>query len=186
MATGTTRRRLLATTASIAGASWLGLHWPTLQSVAEAAQVVRSTGAAFAQLSAADGADIEAITARIIPTDDTPGAREAGVVWFIDQALGGYLADRSEELQTGLVTFNAAAGKRFAALSEAEQDQFLATQDQTPFFEFVHTLTLIGMFAMPSYGGNRDLIGWQLIGFEHRHAWTPPFGFYDTPGNENE
>jgi gluconate 2-dehydrogenase gamma chain len=186
MATGTTRRHLLAATASIAGASWLGLHWPAVQSVAQAAQTARSAGVIFQELSAADGADLEAITARIIPADDTPGAREAGVVWFIDQALGGFLADRREELQAGLATFNAAAGKRFAALPEFEQDRFLATQDQTPFFEFVRTLTLIGMLAMPSYGGNRDLIGWQLIGFEHRHAWTSPFGHYDTPGNEND
>ena len=32
-------------------------------------------------------AEIEAIAARIIPSDATPGAREAGVVYFIDRAL---------------------------------------------------------------------------------------------------
>jgi hypothetical protein len=35
------------------------------------------------------------------------------------------------------------------------------------------------MFAMPSYGGNRDKLGWALIGFQDRHSWQPPFGYYD-------
>ena len=33
----------------------------------------------------ADAAVVDAIAALIIPTDDTPGAREAGVVQFIDR-----------------------------------------------------------------------------------------------------
>src|SRR5712675_810260 len=32
-------------------------------------------------------AEIEAMTAQIIPTDDTPGAREARCVYFIDKVL---------------------------------------------------------------------------------------------------
>ena len=42
-------------------------------------------------LSAAEAADIEAVAAQIIPTDDSPGAREAGVVYFIDRALATFL-----------------------------------------------------------------------------------------------
>jgi hypothetical protein len=40
-------------------------------------------------------------------------------------------------------------------------------------------LTVLGLFTMPSYGGNRDGIGWALIGFEDQHAFQPPFGYYD-------
>lgn len=36
-----------------------------------------------------------------------------------------------------------------------------------------------GMFARPEYGGNRDKLGWKLIGFEDRYAWQQPFGYYD-------
>ena len=32
---------------------------------------------------------------------------------------------------------------------------------------------------MPAYGGNRDGVGWKLIGFEDRHVFQPPFGYYD-------
>jgi len=35
------------------------------------------------------------------------------------------------------------------------------------------------MFALPSYGGNRDGIGWTLLGFDDTHAYAPPFGYYD-------
>jgi hypothetical protein len=35
------------------------------------------------------------------------------------------------------------------------------------------------MFTLPTYGGNRDGVGWKLIGFEDRHTFQPPFGYYD-------
>ena len=40
-------------------------------------------------------------------------------------------------------------------------------------------LTVLGMFTMPAYGGNRDGLGWQLIGFVDQHVFKPPFGYYD-------
>jgi hypothetical protein len=39
----------------------------------------------------------------------------------------------------------------------------------------------MGFFGNPSYGGNRDLVGWKLIGFEDRFQFEPPFGYYDGP-----
>ena len=39
--------------------------------------------------------------------------------------------------------------------------------------------TAAGMFANPEYGGNRDKIGWKLIGFDDRFFWQAPFGYYD-------
>ena len=38
-------------------------------------------------VSRAQAADVDAMAAQIIPTDSTPGAREARVVQFIDRAL---------------------------------------------------------------------------------------------------
>ncbi len=37
------------------------------------------------------------------------------------------------------------------------------------------------MFALPVYGGNKGYAGWKVLGFDHRHAWVPPFGHYDAP-----
>ena len=47
------------------------------------------------------------------------------------------------------------------------------------FFDTTRLLTLLAMFSRPAYGGNRDGVGWKLIGFEDRHFFRPPFGYYD-------
>jgi hypothetical protein len=51
--------------------------------------------------------------------------------------------------------------------------------ERTPFFGNMRFLTLIGLLALPSYGGNADRLGWKLVGFVDQHAWEPPFGHYD-------
>ena len=67
----------------------------------------------------------------------------------------------------------------FASLTPARQVEYLTTVDQTPFFNTTRLLTLLGMFSRPEYGGNRNGVGWKLIGFEDRHVFQPPFGYYD-------
>lgn len=180
---GMSRRAFLQASGSVAGSAWLALHTPAVLAAARAAAVARETGAAFQNLSPAQAAGLEALTARIIPTDDTPGAREAGVVFFIDQALGGFMADSAGMLLQGMEALDAAAldagGAPFAALGPESQDALLRGIEDTDFFGLAHYLTIAGMFALPSYGGNRDYLGWKLIGFDHRHGWAPPFGHYD-------
>jgi gluconate 2-dehydrogenase gamma chain len=136
-------------------------------------------------LTAADAVDIEAVAAQIIPTDDSPGAREAGVVYFIDRALGTFFSQLASDYRAQLVTFQAGyrdrypAARSFASLTSGQQIEFLKGIDKTPFFTTTHLLTLLGMFTLPDYGGNRNGIGWKLIGFEDTHAFYPPFGYYD-------
>jgi len=67
----------------------------------------------------------------------------------------------------------------FASLSSDQQIAYLKGIDKTPFFNTTRLLTLLGMFSLPSYGGNRDSVGWKLIGFEDAHVFQPPFGYYD-------
>src|SRR5437867_1867653 len=57
-------------------------------------------------LTAEQAADVEAIASQIIPTDDLPGAREAGVVYFIDRSLGTWAADQKQPLVAGLDDLN--------------------------------------------------------------------------------
>lgn len=178
------RRAFLQASGSLAGGSWLALQLPGLFAVAEAAAAARDAGTAFAHLSAGEAATLEALAARIIPGGDTPGAREAGVIHFIDQALGGFMADAADELRGGAASLDAVAASAgdapsFAALDADKQDAVLRGIDTTPFFELVHFLTVAGMFSLPTYGGNREYAGWQLLGFQHRHGWAPPFGHYD-------
>jgi gluconate 2-dehydrogenase gamma chain len=180
----TSRRGFLRASGSTAGMTWLATQWPLLIATAGAAQRARAEDGDFRNLSIDEAADFAAIAARIIPSDDSAGATEAGVVWFIDQALGTFFAERAGELRAGLAALNqdvaATAGVgRFALLAPEAQDRILGSCEQTPFFADVRFLTLAGMLALPQYGGNRNHTGWKLIGFEHRHVWLPPFGYYD-------
>src|SRR5262245_21243620 len=181
------RRSLLQAIAAALGAAVLPLSWPEIgQAAQDALAATQLAGEAkISFLTAAEAADIDAVTAQIIPTDDTPGAREAGVVYFIDRALTTFLSQLASEYRAQLAEFQAAFREQhpgaasFASLKPEEQVHYLRTVDHTPFFDTTRLLTLLGMFSQPAYGGNRDGVGWKLIGFEDRHFFRPPFGFYD-------
>jgi gluconate 2-dehydrogenase gamma chain len=150
----------------------------------DAAAEARAANRGFSTLDPADAEDLAAIAERIIPSGDTPGAREAGVVWFMDSALGDVMADSRVAVLGGLAALNrsaaeAGAPERFASLAGSEQIRLLKAVEGEPFFETVRFMTLAGMFAMPGYGGNRGHVGWTLIGMAHAHGWQPPFGYYD-------
>ncbi len=135
-------------------------------------------------LGAEEAAEFAAIASRILPSDETPGATEGGVIYFIDTVLGSSRSELLAPLREGLASLQAVAdasygSARFSALSPDQQDALLHTVEKSDFFATVRFLTLAGMFALPEYGGNRDHIGWDLLGFDHRHVWQPPFGYYD-------
>ncbi len=147
-------------------------------------------GRKLASLTRAQAREFEAIAARIIPTDETPGAREAGVIWFIDQALAGFAKDQRKPMLDGLKQLardvrSAHPGRsRFSALPPADQDALLTRIQDSDFFQSIRFATLAGLLALPQYGGNLDFIGWDLVGQENVHEFTPPFGWYDRPENQ--
>ena len=127
-----------------------------------------------------------AFASRILPSDDgLPGADEAGVVHFVDQAFGmPFFADAVPVIRRGLADLDErarTAGSRhgFAALTDARQDAVMRDVEHTAFFDAARTLVVIGMFSDPGYGGNRDRAGWKMLGMEHASVWTAPFGWYD-------
>jgi len=96
-------------------------------------------------------------------------------------------------------------GRDFAGLNPAEQDKLLSGMekgevalpgfDSRMLFQAVHANTMEGFFADPIYGGNRDMIGWQLVGFpgaryDYRDVIAnpdqpyklPPIGLLGRPG----
>jgi gluconate 2-dehydrogenase gamma chain len=170
-----------------AGALGLGALWPAVLAAAQDAAAARDAGAELETLGAEDAADLAAIAAQIFPSDPAlPGANEAGVVYFMDSALRTFLAGSKAAVEAGLDALNAKAaalqpGARFAALPGDEQAKLLKAEENSAFFGLVRFMTIAGMFALPVYGGNRDYKGWKVLGFEHRHVWTPPFGHYDAP-----
>ena len=153
------------------------------------AEVLRSqTRQQFTALDAGAAAEIEAIARQIIPDDDTPGAGQAGVIWFIDRALAGYDQDKRELYTRGLSETQAKRAQLFpgsasiASLAADQQVALLKAIEKTEFFQQVRFHTVLGFFGHPMYGGNRDMVGWKLIGVEHAMRFEPPFGYYDGAG----
>jgi gluconate 2-dehydrogenase gamma chain len=181
-----TRRSLLQAIAATLAAVAMPLGWEEVAQAMDAHAAPPSAGAArISFLTPAEAADIDSVAAQIVPTDDSPGAREAGVVYFIDRALATFFAQLAGDYRAQLAVFQAGyraqhpAAVSFASLTSEQQIEHLKGIDQTPFFNTTRLLTLLGMFALPAYGGNRDGVGWRLIGFEDSHVFHPPFGYYD-------
>jgi gluconate 2-dehydrogenase gamma chain len=171
---------------TLAGTALLKAGLPAFAAAAQSACSAREAGAAFEHLSAAEAREFSAIAARILPTTATPGATEAGAIYFFDTAFGTFLADERPKLTEQLRQFLQSLGSHhpgvewFSDLDTAAQDAYLTRVESTPFFETCRFLTIAGVLGMASYGGNRDGIGWRLVGMDGPpHGWTQPYGYYD-------
>ena len=122
-------------------------------------------------LAAQEAAEIEAIADRIIPADGTPGAKEAGVIYFIDRALGTFDREKIPAYRRGLEMAQARRRELFpasvsiAALTVDERQRLAAAIEHTDFFEMLRVHSVMGFLGSPEYGGNRNQAGWALIGF---------------------
>jgi gluconate 2-dehydrogenase gamma chain len=191
--TTTSRRGFVAAVASV-GAAFAIHDWAAANdALAHAAQAIAQQPApAFTTLSADEAAVIVAAADRIIPSDDSPGATEAGVVYFLDRALSTFMKDQVSFTRRGIRDLNTRARKRnravksFAELSAAERDAVLKEIENTPFFGGLRYLTIVGTFADPSWGGNRNTVGWKLVGFDPHAINKPPFGYYDAQAAKGE
>lgn len=181
------RREFLSTSGSAVGGAWLMRLMPVLAWTQGCASDAMREGRAFTTFNEREGADFDAFAARIVPTDDTPGAREAGSVYFADQALGTVLSDLLPMVREGLAAMDEDVRERFpnadgfADLSAARQDEIITAMeaDDPGFFFFARTLVMLGLVSNPEYGGNRDKTGWAILGFDDAYRYEPPFGFYD-------
>jgi gluconate 2-dehydrogenase gamma chain len=188
-------RRQLLKRAGLVGAAAMATPMATLvpsravaQSPAQGQSAI-GRGRVLETLSAAEAETLEALTARLIPSDaNGPGALEAQAARYIDRALGGALASSHDAYRSGLAAVDAYArmskGSLFAQLSAADQDAILRDMegnaasgfvpDAATFFNLVRAHTIQGTFCDPYYGGNTDFVGWDLIGYPGvRLAVTP-------------
>ena len=179
------RRAFLKSTGALAGTGYLRILAPGVAATSQAACSARSEAQPFTVLADDEARDFAAIAARIIPTTDTPGAAEAGVIYFIDKAFDAEMNSQLDFARSALAEFNQALNEehgdqRFDELNEDTQDAFLTSREGTPLFQMMWAMTIFGFYSMPKYGGNRDKVGWELIGFEGDHGpWQYPFGYYD-------
>src|SRR5580765_3700144 len=183
-------RRELLKGASVVGAaavaSPVDLFTPAaaasdVESAAAQAPAARAREA-FETLNSGEADLLEAIVARLVPSDALgPGAKEARAAHYIDRALGGALSGSKAAYTAGLSALDryarASRGKGFLELSAADKDSVLMDCESgtaTPgifagssgqFFSMVLNHTRQGMFGDPYYGGNANFVGWDLLGY---------------------
>src|SRR5438477_7230512 len=140
-----------------------------------------SHGGHGAFLNDDDSLTIAAFAERLMPgRPDRPGARDAGVLNYIDLALAGAYADLQDFYRRGCAALEGHCrktySKSFAQLTAAQQDAVISAMIEgkassftwptsQAFFNTLRTHTMEGMFADPVYGGNKDFAGWRLVGF---------------------
>jgi gluconate 2-dehydrogenase gamma chain len=198
------RRDFLLRSCSSLTTVWVSAHWPALLSAAShARKAAQSPAAPKLEFFTADEAkEIDAITARIIPTDETPGAREAGAVYFIDRALTTFAIDDQKSYREGLPEMQERTREifpaidKFSAATPEQQDEILHSFDEPveaksirrpnrprpaakTFFETVRTHTIVAFLLDPDAGGDPNGVGWTVIGRAREHMFQPPFGYYD-------
>ena len=135
---------------------------------------------ALETLTATEADMLEAMVARLIPTDENgPGAAEARAAHYIDRALVGPLRGSRAAYAAGLAAIDdyaqSAKGAAFAKLAAKDQDAVLTdleknvatgfTPNAATFFNLVRTHTIQGTFCDPYYGGNANFVGWDLLGY---------------------
>lgn len=161
---------------------------PHPRSRAEAAQVHALTGLTSSHRTFTDDeyAALVAAADRILPRDEDPGAVDANVPEYIDRMLTSPELHRMrEDFINGLNALDRRArrtvNKPFAQASAQERDQLLTEfknfrpgSGEEHFYELLVTLTLEGFLGDPSYGGNKDHVGWALVGFG---TSEPPPGY---------
>lgn len=174
-----TRRDWVAGLLGAASAAELDAAWQHAHTAAA------TGGTKLEYFTPLEAADVEALAAQIIPTDETPGAREAGAVYFIDRALATWDRDKRDAYRTGLADLTARrraahpASSSLAGLPPEQLAALLRAIETTPFFELLRTHTILGFCGPPSYGGNRGNVGWTHLGVEDKMIFEPPFGYYD-------
>ena len=181
------RRQFLRLSANAVTGVWLAAAAGELASSALLSCAPPGHAIAWRTFSEPDAAVVDAIAALIIPTDDTPGAREAGVVQFIDRSLDTFAREQRTLFANGLSDLSKRVEAAhpgvdsFVKLDAARQAALLQDLEssKSEFFTAMLAATAAGMFANPEYGGNRDKLGWKLIGFDDRYFWQQPFGYYD-------
>ena len=187
------RRQFLFRSATGLGGAWLSLHWPAIAAAQKhAREAAKSPAVPFQFFSPEQAGEVEAAAAQIIPADDTPGAREARVIYFIDRALVTFDKNKQPAYLQGIRELQAKTrklfpqAKSFAGLTSPQQIEVLRAIEKTDFFELLRLHTIVGFFARPEYGGNHNQVGWKLIGLEDEMTYEPPFGYYDAEYNKGQ
>jgi gluconate 2-dehydrogenase gamma chain len=127
---------------------------------------------------------LDALVEQIIPTDQWPGGREAGVTNFIDMQLMGPYARYQETYRKGLLfieqTCVSKFQKRFEQLPFDQQTEFLKTMEagkmegklwekgfDSRFFRLIRDHSMQGFYGSPRHGGNKNNVSYKMMRLDY-------------------
>jgi gluconate 2-dehydrogenase gamma chain len=120
--------------------------------------------------TAAEASAVDAICEQLIPADTDPGARQAGVVNFIDLQLTKHHKRHQGAYRKGIAGVDAVSrkrfGKPFAELPAEQQIEVLTEVEEkdAEFFGLIRTHAMQGFYGDPRHGGNRGAVSWKMLG----------------------
>jgi hypothetical protein len=103
------------------------------------------------------------------PWSNRAGGTEDFMANFVplDRAQNYAWQQRVASLRTqytnGIALLDQLAGGDFTTISTAKQDSILTTGQAVTFTQLLFGHTIEGMYSVPEYGGNANLVGWQDI-----------------------
>jgi gluconate 2-dehydrogenase gamma chain len=127
---------------------------------------------------------LDALAEQIIPTDEWPGGRDAGVTNFIDMQLTGPYTRFQETYRKGLKaiyeTCKTKFNKRFEELSWKEQTHFLESMEagkmegatwekgfDRQFFRLIRDHSMQGFYGSPRHGGNKNNVSYKMMKLDY-------------------
>ena len=127
---------------------------------------------------------LDALVEQIIPTDEWPGGRDAGVTNFIDNQLVGPYTRYQETYRKGLraiqETCKTKFQKPFEKLSWEQQRQFLVTMEagkmegkawekgfDREFFGLIRNHSMQGFYGSPRHGGNKNNVSYKMMKLDY-------------------
>jgi len=147
--------------------------------------------ASWRSLTTQEASLVESISDVLIPGDQDPGAREAGVVHFIDRQLAGAYRQDLGRYRAGLSSFESTCsqvyGRSFLELSPNEQVELLKAveSEEVPdgiwteessgsFFSLILDHSMQGFYGNPRHGGNRDYVSYRMLELDYPQILPRP------------
>lgn len=148
------------------------------------ARWIRTEPAPYRFFSEAEARLLIPMCEQIIPRDDTPGATDAGVIFYIDRQLSSVFSRHQQTYRLGLKSFRKTCLQvyqtPFEQLEFARQTEALrliesgkapkelwGNPSSSTFFNLVLDHTRQGFYGSPRHGGNRDYASYRMLGLAY-------------------
>lgn len=121
---------------------------------------------------------------QIIPKDESPGATDAGVIYYIDRQLSGVFHYDQETYRIGIKNLQAYCSKKYGKTFESvifnEQTKILKALESnqlkdtewtqgkpSDFFNLILSHTMQGFYGSPIHGGNKNYMSFEMLRIDY-------------------